>query len=449
MLDVASTNRSDFRGAKKLEPAKTNDGIRHNVLIGLGITAALVGGLGVWAGSSSLAGAVIAGGTVVVETAVKKVQHQTGGVVGEILVKNGDRVEAGQILMKLDETMTRANLQIVSQQLDRADARMARLEGERIGASEMKIPVRLAARVNEPEIAELLAGERALFESRMTFIKGQQAQLGERLGQYAQQIEGLKAQQKSVEDSLALTQDDFKTVGDLYKQKLVSLDRISALRQNIVRLEGEAGRLLAAVAETEGRISETKLQIIQIGEDQRREANTDLRETEGRQVELLERKLVAEDQLKRTTITAPQSGFVQQIAIQTVGGVINPGETIMSIVPQSDALVIDARISPVSVDDVVPGQPVRIRFSAFDRSTTPECDGTVERVSADLVHDQQQQISYYEVRIDVDDQANCLQGARRLLPGMPAEVYIQTGERGVWSYLMKPLTDQLTRAFKE
>lgn len=449
MLDVASANREDFRKAVKLPEKPKSDGIRRNVLIGLSISTLLIGGLGVWAGTSMLAGAVIAGGTVVVETSVKKVQHQTGGIVGEILVQNGDHVEAGQTLMKLDETMTRANLQIFAQQLDRADARLARLEAESIGAADMKIPVSLASRVNDPDIAELLVGERALFESRATFVKGQQAQLGERIGQYEQQIEGLKAQQKSNDDSLALTRDDFRTVEDLYRKKLVPLDRISALRQNIARLEGEDGRLIAAVAETQGRISETRLQITQLAEDQRREANTDLRDTEGKRVELMERKLVAEDQLSRTTIRAPQAGFVEQLQIHTVGGVINPGETIMNIVPQADRLVVDARVAPVSIDDVSPGQPVRIRFPAFDMATTPECHGEVDRVSADLIREPQQQVAYYEARIKVNDESTCLKGVRKLLPGMPAEVFIQTADRGVWSYFMKPILDQVNRSFKE
>lgn len=447
MLDVASTNRADFAKAAKAQ--KPSDGIKRNVVIGLLITTALVGGLGIWAGFSSLSGAVIATGTVVVESSVKRVQHQTGGIVGEILVRNGDRVEAGQPLIKLDETMTRANLAIVAQQLDRADTRMARLEAERIGAPEMKISDRLAERLNEPHIAELVAGERALFESRIKFVKGQQAQLNERIGQYRLQIEGLVAQKKSVDESLVLVNEEYNTVEKLYDQKLVSLDRVSALRQNKVRLDGEVGRLIAAMAETEGRISEVKVQMVQIEEDLRREANTDLRETEGRQVELLERKLVAEDQLKRMVITSPQAGFVEQMAFQTVGGVINPGETIMNIVPQSDQLVVDARIAPVSIDDVVLGQPVRIRFSAFDMATTPECHGKVERVSADLVVDERQQFSYYDVRVGVNDQSECLKGTRRLVPGMPAEVYIETAERSVWSYFMKPITDQLNRAFRE
>lgn len=446
MLDVATTNRADF--AKAATPP-ASDGIKRNVILGLLISAGLIGGLGVWAGLSSLAGAVIAGGTVVVESSVKRVQHQTGGIVGEILVRNGDHVEAGQILLRLDETTTRANLQIITQQLDRADARMARLEAERIGAPDMKMAPQLAGRLNEPTIAELVSGERALFESRIRFVKGQQAQLTERIGQFQLQIEGLKAQQKSVADSLVMVSEEHKTVEELYDRKLVSLDRISALRQNKVRLEGEAGRLMAAIAETEGRISETKVQMKQLEEDLRREANTDLRETEGKQVELMERKLVAEDQLKRTDIKSPQAGFVEQMAIHTVGGVINPGETIMNIVPESDQLVVDARIPPATVDDVVPGQPVRIRFSAFDMATTPECHGKVDRVSADLVRDEKQQISYYEVRIGVNDQSECLKGTRRLMPGMPAEVYIETAERSVWSYFMKPITDQLNRAFRE
>ena len=215
------------------------------------------------------------------------------------------------------------------------------------------------------------------------------------------------------------------------------------------RLRGETGRLAAAIAETEGKISESRLQALQVDEEMRKEVNEELRELDGKEVELIERKTVAQDQLSRTEIRAPQSGFVQELAIHTVGGVISPGETLMLVVPGEDRLVVDAMVAPASIDDVEPGQPVSIRFSAFDANTTPECEGTVERVSADLIKDPQRQISYFVARTMLDDQQSCLGANRRLQPGMPAEVHIRTGERDVWSYVMKPLSDQMARAFRE
>ena len=431
------------------KPARAAEGIRANILFGLAVSVLLVGGVGAWAATTSLAGAVIAAGNVVVESNSKKVQHQTGGIVGEILVREGDRVAAGDVVIRLDETTTRANLQILAQQYDRTVARQARLQAERLGLTGIKFPDELVRRAADPDVETVLTGEKALFESRTKALAGQKSQLEARSGQLKRQIEGLTAQRKATEDSALLVDRDFTSLQKLYQKKLVSLERVSELQLELSRLRGETGRLSAAIAETEGKISETALQAIQVDEDMRKDVNEELRELDGKEVELIERKVVAQDQLTRTEIRAPQSGIVQELAVHTVGGVISPGETLMLIVPEEDRLVIDAMVAPASIDDVKPGQPVSIRFPAFDFATTPECKGTVQRVSADLIKDSQRQISYFLARMTLTDQDTCLRDTRRLQPGMPAEVHIQTGERNVLSYVMKPLTDQMSRAFRE
>lgn len=439
-----------LRGSNSLYAIEEpSDGIRANVLLGLAVSILLIGGVGAWATTTTIAGAVIASGSVVVESSAKKVQHQTGGIVGAINVREGDRVTAGDVIVRLDETMMRANLQIIAQQYDRAIASQARLQAERLGLPEMKLPDELAKRAGDPDVRELVAGEKALFESREKADAGLKAQLDIRCEQLGRQIEGLKAQKEATVRSAALVERDYNSLKALYDKKLVPLERVSDLQLELSRLQGESGRLTAAIAETEGKISETKLQSLQVDEEARKEVNKDLRELDAKEVELIERKVVAEDQLARTEIRAPQSGFVQELAVHTVGGVIVPGETIMLIVPEQDRLVVDAMVAPTSIDDVVSGQPVSVRFSAFDVPTTPECKGTVQRVSADLIKDAQRQASYFVARVVLDDQKSCLRGARRLQPGMPAEVHIQTGERYVWTYVMKPLSDQLQRAFRE
>ncbi|TGT57486.1 HlyD family type I secretion periplasmic adaptor subunit [Mesorhizobium sp. M00.F.Ca.ET.170.01.1.1] len=428
---------------------ESSEGIRANILLGLAVSIVLVGGVGAWAATTRMAGAVIAPGSVVVESSAKKVQHQTGGIVGAINVREGDRVTAGDVIVRLDETMMRANLQIIAQQYDRAIASQARLQAERLGLSEMKLPDELAKRLGTPDVDELVAGEQALFESREKADAGLKAQLETRCEQLGRQIDGLKAQKEATDRSAGLVERDYNSLKALYEKKLIPLERVSDLQLELSRLQGESGRLAAAIAETEGKVSETKLQSLQVDEEARKDVNKDLRELDAKEVELIERKVVAEDQLARTEIRAPQSGFVQELAVHTVGGVIQPGETIMLIVPEQDRLVVDAMVTPTSIDDVAPGQPVSVRFSAFDAPTTPECKGTVQRVSADLIKDPQRQTSYFVARVVLDDQKSCLRGARRLQPGMPAEVHIQTGERYVWSYVMKPLSDQLQRAFRE
>ena len=227
------------------------------------------------------------------------------------------------------------------------------------------------------------------------------------------------------------------------------MERVGDVQLDVSRLRGETGRLIASLAETEGRISEVKLQIIQLDQQMLSEVNTDLREAEGQEVEITERKIVAADQLNKIDIRAPQNGYVQELAVHTVGGVVTPGETIMMIVPDADGLVIDAMVPPASIDDVHLGQPVSVRLSAFDTTTTPVCTGSVQRVSADLIRDPQTQTSYYQARVKLDDQKSCVTDSKQLVPGMPAEVHIQTGERSVWSYVLKPLTDQISRAFKQ
>jgi HlyD family secretion protein len=429
--------------------AETRDDIRANLILGAAITALLIVGGGLWLGLTKIAGAVIAPATVVVESNIKKVQHLTGGTIGGIFAQDGDHVRAGDVVARLDDTLTRANLQIISEDLDRATVRLARLEAERQGLSEMQLPSDLQTRMGDPELAALVNGERALFESRATALTGQKAQLQSRSKQLERQIDGLKAQQAAEDQSVVLLDGDLADVQALFTKKLVSKERLSNIRLDATRAHGESGRLAAAVAEAQARISETELQILQLDEQRRSEVTSELRETEAKQTELEERKVVAQDELTKTTIRAPQSGTVQESSIHTIGGVIAPGEVLMMIVPDTDNLVVDALIPPSRIDDIRPGQRVSIRFPAFDAGTTPACQGSVKRISADLIKDQQKQLSYFSARINVENKAACLTDAKVLKPGMPAEVHISTDERSVWSYLLKPLTDQMSRAFRQ
>lgn len=427
----------------------TRDGIRANLILGAAVTVTLIAGGGLWLGLTKIAGAVIAPATVVVESNIKKVQHLTGGTIGGIFAQDGDHVRAGDVMARLDDTLTRANLQIISKDLDRATVRLVRLEAERQGLSEMQLPFSLQARMGEPELAALVNGERTLFDSRATALNGQKAQLQSRSKQLERQVEGLKAQQTAEEQSVVLLDGDLVDVQALFTKKLVSKERLSNLRLDATRAHGESGRLAAAVAEAQARISETELQILQLDEQRRSDVTSELRETEAKQTELSERKVVAQDELAKTTIRAPQSGTVQESSIHTIGGVIAAGEVLMMIVPDTGNLVVDALIAPSRIDDVRPGQRVSIRFPAFDAGTTPACQGSVKRISADLIKDQQRQLSYFSARINVEDKSTCLTDAKVLKPGMPAEVHISTDEHSVWSYLLKPLTDQMSRAFRQ
>jgi HlyD family secretion protein len=423
--------------------------MRRQTIAGVFVVTVLFGGFGVWAATTSLSGAVIAAGQVAVDSNVKKVQHPTGGVVGEIRVRDGDRVNVGDLVIKLDETVTRASLSMVIKQLDQFDARQARLVAERDGIAELKFPPSLVARRANADVAEVIAGELSLFDARRTAMEGQRAQLGERVVQLREEIRGLEAQALAKRKQVALINQELEGVEKLFRQNLVPITRLTSLQREASRLDGEEGQLVAQIASSRGRIAEIELQIIQIIQDLKREVATELREVQGKIGEFAERKVAAEDQLKRIEIRAPQDGFVHQLAVHTVGGVINAGEPVMLIVPQADSMVVEARIAPQDIDQIHPGQRVTLRFSAFSQRTTPEIYATLARVSADLTRETQTNTAYYTARITIpEDELAKLEG-RTLIPGMPVEAFIQTSPRTALSYLVKPFEDQVMRAFRE
>ncbi len=428
--------------------------IRKLNLIGLAVIGLLVGGVGGWAVTSELAGAVIAPGTIVVESSVKKVQHPTGGVVGEILVKEGDEVREGQVVLRLDDTLTRSTLGAVRSQLDELLVREARLLAERDDADSVTFPDLLATRRNEPSVAMAFAGEQRLFESRRNAREGQSAQLRERVQQTNEEIRGLAAQQVSKEDSIALIGKELVGVAELYEKNLVSISRYMVLQREKTRLDGERGQLIADIARARGKISETELQIIQLDRDFRTEVLKDLREAQGKIAELKEKVVAAEDQLKRVDLRAPQSGTVHQLSAHTVGGVIGNGETIMQIVPLADELVVEAKVAPQDVDQVAVGAKVVARIMAGNQRTAPDLTGVLTRISADLTREQPQGGSqpaqaYYAVRVTLSAKEVARLKELKLVPGMPVEAFIQTQERTPLQFLLKPLQEQIARTFRE
>jgi HlyD family secretion protein len=433
-------------------PAKwdTKRSISRHTLAGLVIVIVLAGGVGGWAGSMTLSGALIAQGSVVVDSNVKKVQHPTGGIVGELRVRDGDRVKQGDIVVRLDDTVTRANLAIVTKGLDELYARKARLESERDGTNTVKFPEDLLVRsTKDPDIAAIVNGERKLFELRSSARTGQKAQLRQRIEQLNEEVRGLKAQRDSKEKETKLIDREKEGVYDLWKQKLVPLTKLTELERAAVRLEGEAAQLIAQTAQAAGKISETELQIIQIDRDLSSEVAKETREIDGKIGEFVERKITAEDQLKRVEIRSPQDGMVFQSNVHTVGGVITAGDAMMLIVPDADNLTVEAKVNPQDIDQVRPGQIALLRLSAFNQRTTPEIYGTVTRISADAATDQRTGQTFYTIRIAMPADEVAKLGEVRMVPGMPVEAFVQTGERTMISYLIKPLNDQLMRMFRE
>jgi HlyD family secretion protein len=423
--------------------------IRIHLLIAIVVALLLVGGIGGWAATSEFAGAVIAQGSLVVDSNVKKVQHPTGGVVAELRVRDGDIVKEGEIVIKLDDTQTRANLQIVAKGLDELAARKAREEAEIDGMDGVTFPSELMARQGDPEIDRILVGETRLFEIRRKTREGLKAQLNERIAQSQEEITGLTAQVDSKDKQIEWIKKELEGVRELWNKQLVQFNRVTALEREQARLEGERGQLVASIAQSKGKISETKIQILQIDQDMRTEDGKDLAEIRGKNAELVEKKVAAEDQLKRIDIRAPQDGMVHQLDVHTVGGVISAGQQIMLVVPAADKLIVEAKVQPQDIDQVRVGQAAVLRFTNFNMRTTPELNGEVHLVSADVTQDQRSGASYYTVRIAVSTQEIARLGAVKLVPGMPVEVFIQTNVRTVVSYFMRPFHDQIAKVFRE
>jgi HlyD family secretion protein len=422
-------------------------GLRGRLVAGLLVSLLLVVGLGGWAASAKLSGAVIASGLIVVDSNVKKVQHPSGGVVGQILVRNGDRVAPGDPLIRLDDTQTRAALGIIVSQLVELTGRSARLAAERDDEAEIAFPPDFNAM--GPDAGRVAEGERRLFAARRTTAESQKAQLRQRVRQLGQEIEGMTAQREAKARELKLVRDELARVRDMYKRNLTPMTRVLAMERDETRIAGEHGALTAQIARARTQIGETELQILNVDHTRRSEAQRELREAEARIAELAERRIAAEDQLRRVELRAPIAGVIHELGVHTVGGVISAGEPVMLIVPSTELLTIEVRVAPADIDQVEAGQKSVLRFPAFNQRTTPEFAGTVTRVAADLTREAQSGQMFYLARIKVDEAALAALGGLKLVPGMPVEAFIETGERTALSYLVKPFTDQVARAFRE
>ncbi|WP_024510510.1 HlyD family type I secretion periplasmic adaptor subunit [Bradyrhizobium sp. ARR65] len=427
------------------------ESIQRYIAVGMIIFGLVTFGVGGWAATTQLSGAVIGQGVVVVDSSVKKVQHPTGGIVGELRVREGDRVNAGDVLIRLDETQTLANATIVTKGLDELLARQARLEAERDGADQIAFSRALLDRTKDTnsEAGRAIAAENKLFDLRRQARSGQKAQLKERSAQLQEEIKGYSGQLDAKQREVDLIHQELEGVRSLWQKNLVPITRLTSLERDTARLEGERSQLSGMIAQAKGKIAEIELQIIQIDQDLRTEVGKDLIETRSKLSELAERKTAAVDQLNRIEIRAPQSGRVHELSVHTVGGVIAPGEQIMLIVPDADALAVEVKIAPRDIDQVYVGQVATMRFSAFNQKTTPEIDGEISVVSADITQDQKTGMSYYTARALLKPEEVAKLGSAKLVPGMPVEVFMKTSGRTALSYLLKPLLDQAEHAFKE
>ncbi|MBY2962042.1 HlyD family type I secretion periplasmic adaptor subunit [Rhizobium brockwellii] len=421
---------------------------RHVAVVGV-LSIALVCGIGGWAATTELSSAVIGEGVIVVDGDVKKVQHLTGGIVSELLVSENDHVTAGQVLIRLDGTTTRANLSIVESTLAQLYARRARLKAERIGAESFEVEENIAGLTSSTSAAKLLDGEQKLFDSRRSALIGMKSQLASRKDQLGEQIKGLVVQINATNDSLGLIEQELEGIDTLYKKGLVTLQRLNTLKRARADLQGNSGQEIAAKAEAEGKAIEIDRQSIQLDEDRRSEIAKDLTDVEAQTAEYEERRETALDQLRRLDITAPLTGRVHELSVHTVNGVIDPGQTLMLVVPENNELMVEAKVATRDIDQVHVGQSVDVRFSAFDQRTTPDVAGEITSIAPDIVKDERTGISYYPLRVKPKAESIARMKTIKLYPGMPAEVFIKIGDRTVISYLTKPLTDQMQHVFRQ
>ncbi len=396
-----------------------------------------------------LSGAVAVLGTLVSGANAQKVQHPAGGVIDQILVRDGTHVGRGDVLVRMNEVIARSNLELLEKQLDQVRARTARLIAERDERPNLDWPHELLARAANTHVADLIASELAQFEARGGAFLKQVEILKQRGAQLEQERAGYQSQAVANEKQSQYVSLELQGLETLYKQQLVALPRLSAVAREAVRLEGERGRLTAMIAEHASKIEETNLQINATVQTRRVELTKDITEAHGKEAELVERRLAAKDAADRVEVRAPQSGTVHQLAVHTVGGVVAPGEMLMLIAPDDGDLVIEARLPPKEVDQVFVGQVATIRFSAFNRATTPELQGTVAYVSPDVARDAQSEATSYAVRIALTANELRRLGNVALRAGMPAEVFLRTDTRTLASYLFKPLADQMHRMLRE
>ncbi|GAB4538456.1 MAG: HlyD family type I secretion periplasmic adaptor subunit [Parvularculaceae bacterium] len=423
--------------------------MRATAVAGLAVILFGVIGAFAWAATAPIASAVVSPGLVRVDTNRKQIQHLEGGVIKQILVRDGDVVAQGDPLVLLDETRASVSFGVLRAALDLARAQEARLIAVRDGAGEIRFPPDLLSRQSETEIAELIATQRNLFETRRTLRDGQIAILDNQIGQLNEQIEGLRAQLASKQRQIELIHEETSGLQQLYERGFTERPRLLALQREGERLEGEIGEHVAEIARIETAISERRLQKLQLEEQLREAAVAELKDVQAQILEFTERLSAADDVLQRVEITAPVDGEIVGLSVHTEGGVVRPGETILEIVPLKDRLIVEARIAPQDIDEVSVGAPARIRFSAFKQRTTPEVTGEVVSVSADVLTDDRTGEGYYVARIAADAEEVARLEERELQPGMPADIMITTGSRTALGYLLQPLTDAFRVAWRE
>jgi HlyD family secretion protein len=432
------------------DPTEHRWNVSGFLLLGYATLLALVVGLGVWGTLASISGAVIAHGAVEVEGNRQVVQHLTGGVITTIHVRDGDQVQAGDVLVELEGDQLRTELGIVEGQWFEILARKSRLSAERDVEDKIVFDPELLARAAaDPEVAKLIDAQQQQFDARRKVQGEEDSQLAERAAQIENQIEGLTALQAATKTQIELLGREIEAQETLLAEGLTQLTRLLTPQRELARLKGSDSQVAAAISENRGKIAETNIERVRLVSKTREEAIAELRELEFREIELREKRTSLIDQIAKLQLRAPVSGTVYANTADTLRGVVRPAEPVLYIVPNDVRLIVRARVDTTHIDQIHVGQEAKMRFSAFDQRTTPEIWGHVTKVSADAIEDQQTRQRFYLVEIDTGADERAKLSGLTILPGMPVEAFIQTGDRSPLGYLVKPMTDYFAKAFRE
>lgn len=424
--------------------------IRPIVILGATIIFVTFGVFGGWAAVAKLDSAVVAPGTISLDGNRKVVQHLEGGIVEEIFVKEAGHAEEGQVLLRLNDVEARSNLQVLEYRQNLSRVSEARLLAERGLAEAIDLPAELLMEDLAPELKAAVHDQKGLFEDRRSILQSQTEILSSRVEQTYEQIGGLELQKSALERRLANYNELLDRMRDGAERGLIQNNVLSQREDELIQIESDLGGIISEIAQAKNVISETKLQALQVSQEYRERANTELDAVRGELSELNERVKVARDVLTRTEITAPAAGSIQNLQVHTIGSVIRPGDVLMEIVPMDEELIITARVTPLDIDNVAPGYDTEVRFSAFKARLTPIVLGKVETVSEDVITPSNpNEMPYYLARIHVEEEDIDDDIRSRITAGMPADVVITTGERTVVHYLTSPLMDAVRKSMLE
>lgn len=440
---------TDLEPHRAATPATPFPRVRALVLLGGLLVAAFIICLGTWSAMAPLASAALASGVVVVESSRKTIQHLEGGIIDAILVHDGDAVVPGQPLIRLDDVKARTALTALQGQLWDALAGEARLAAQRDGRGQISFPDSLTAHGDDPAVARALAGQTGIFETQRSLLQSKTDLVRQRVAETRDEITGLEAQVAAADRQTGILQEEIKDVAPLVARGLERKPQLLALQRDFAQVEGQRGQAVAQIARANQSIAEAEVDILNLRNDAQKQTADELRATQQRVHELRERVQAASDVLTRTTVRAPEAGIVTDLRVHTPGGVVNAGEALLDLVPTQDRMIVDAQVRPQDIDAVHVGLPAQVRLLPYKQRRTPPIDGKVIYVSADRLIDKAGNQPYYAAKVRVDERELAKLAGIEMVPGMPSEVMIETGETTVALYALSPLLDSFRRAFRE